>query len=182
MAFVLQFCSWSACRMKRMSSARAITGLAAYFGSTIFHSMFMKFSVIAEVVVGIDVRESHAVPVRHGRDGGHLADQALDLQQPAGGVVNVLRIRIHRGQRRHRAHEHRHGVGVVAEALHELLGGLMEHGVVRDVVHPTLQLALAWAVRRTEAGRRLRETCSARREPRWDSRGSAGFPGRRQCR
>ena len=45
MAFVLQFCSWSACRIKRMSSARAITGFATYFGSTIFHSMFMKFSV-----------------------------------------------------------------------------------------------------------------------------------------
>src|ERR1039458_4994719 len=44
MAFVLQFCSWSACRIKRMSSARAITGLAAYFGSTIFHSIFMKLS------------------------------------------------------------------------------------------------------------------------------------------
>ena len=44
MAFVLQFCSWSACRINRMSSARAITGLATYFGSTIFHSMFMKFS------------------------------------------------------------------------------------------------------------------------------------------
>jgi len=28
---------------KRMSRARAITGLARYFGSTIFHSIFMKF-------------------------------------------------------------------------------------------------------------------------------------------
>ena len=45
MALVLQFCSWSACRMKSTSSARASTGLATYFGSVRFHSMFMKFSV-----------------------------------------------------------------------------------------------------------------------------------------
>ena len=41
MALVLQFCSWSACRMKSTSSARASTGLAAYFGSVRLHSMFM---------------------------------------------------------------------------------------------------------------------------------------------
>ena len=43
--FALQFCSWSMCRMKRMSSARASTGLALYFGSTLRHSMFMKLAV-----------------------------------------------------------------------------------------------------------------------------------------
>jgi hypothetical protein len=31
--------------MNSTSSARASTGLAANFGSVIFHSMFMKFSV-----------------------------------------------------------------------------------------------------------------------------------------
>ena len=31
---------------------------------------------------------------------------------------------------------------VVAKALHELLGGFVEHGVMRDVMHPTLQLTL----------------------------------------
>ena len=41
MALVLQFCSWSACRMNSTSSARASTGLAAYLGSVRFHSMFM---------------------------------------------------------------------------------------------------------------------------------------------
>ena len=44
MALAEQFCSWSACRMNRMSSARARMGFARYFGSTIRHSMFMKFS------------------------------------------------------------------------------------------------------------------------------------------
>ena len=38
---VLQFCSWSACRMNSTSSARASTGLAAYLGSDLRHSMFM---------------------------------------------------------------------------------------------------------------------------------------------
>ena len=46
MALVLQFCSWSACRMNSTSSARASTLFGWYFGSAgIFHSMFMKFSV-----------------------------------------------------------------------------------------------------------------------------------------
>jgi len=36
----------------RMSSAREITGFATYFGSTIFHSMFMKFSVYVRSLSG----------------------------------------------------------------------------------------------------------------------------------
>ena len=38
---------------------------------------------------------------------------------------------------RHRADQHRHGMGVVAETLHELLGGFVQHGVMRDLVDPS---------------------------------------------
>ena len=41
-AFVLAFCSWSACRMKSTSIARSMTGFGTYFGSTIRNSMFRK--------------------------------------------------------------------------------------------------------------------------------------------
>ncbi len=94
---------------------------------------------VAEVVVRIDVGKSINMAIRHGRNRGHLAHQPLDLQQPDRRVVNVLRFRIHARERRHAAHQHRHGVRVVAETFHELLGGFMEHGVVRDVMHPVLQ-------------------------------------------
>ena len=45
MVLVLQFCSWSACRMNSTSSACASTGLALNLGSVRRHSMFMKFLV-----------------------------------------------------------------------------------------------------------------------------------------
>ena len=78
--------------------------------------------------------------VRHGGDGRHLADEALDLVQAVGGIVNVARLGIDAGKRGHRAHEHGHGVSVVAEAFHEFLGALVDHGVVRDLVDPILEL------------------------------------------
>ena len=43
-AFVEQFCSWSACRMKRISSARANTGFASYFDSLMRATIDRKFS------------------------------------------------------------------------------------------------------------------------------------------
>src|ERR1700677_2722195 len=48
---------------------------------------------------------------------------------------------IDRRERRYRAHQHRHGMRVVAETLHELLRGFVEQGVVRDVMYPTFQFA-----------------------------------------
>ena len=42
MALALQFCSWSPCRIKRMSSARSSTGSGRYFTSLIRQSMLRK--------------------------------------------------------------------------------------------------------------------------------------------
>ena len=44
-ALVLQFCSWSACRMNSTSSARSSTGFTLYFSSVIRNSMFRKLPV-----------------------------------------------------------------------------------------------------------------------------------------
>ena len=44
-ALVLQFCSWSACRMNSTSSARSSTGFGWYFSSVILNSMFRKLPV-----------------------------------------------------------------------------------------------------------------------------------------
>ncbi len=45
-------------------------------------------------------------------------------------------------ERAHRRHEHAHRVGVVAEALHEVLDVLVHERVDRDLVHPVGQLSL----------------------------------------
>ena len=45
MALVLQFCSWSACRMNNTSRARSSTGCGRYFSSVILNSMFRKLPV-----------------------------------------------------------------------------------------------------------------------------------------
>src|SRR5579864_4550325 len=37
-------------------------------------------------------------------------------------------------------------MGIVAEALHELLRGFVEHGVVRDLAYPVLKFSLGWQV------------------------------------
>ena len=52
MAVVEQFCSWSAWRMKRMSSARARTGSASKRGSATFHIMERKFGAKSSVLSG----------------------------------------------------------------------------------------------------------------------------------
>src|SRR5512144_1469511 len=41
-AFVEQFCSWSACRMKRTSSAFSSVGFGLYFTSAVLYIMFRK--------------------------------------------------------------------------------------------------------------------------------------------
>ena len=94
---------------------------------------------VAQIVVGIDIRETDIVPVRHGRNRRHLADQPDDLVHAVLGIAHELGVRIHARQRRNRAHEHRHGMRRVTESLHEFLRGLVQHGVVRDVVNPLLE-------------------------------------------
>ena len=61
---------------------------------------------------------------------------------PIHRTVDQLRIRINAGQRRNCAHEHRHGMGRIAETLHEFLRGFMQHGVMCDVVNPVFQFRL----------------------------------------
>ncbi len=95
-AFVEQFCSWSAWSRNRISSARARIGLAAYFGSVAFHSMFMKFSMYLRSLSGY----TYGRPKRAGRrrrQRRHLRDEPDDLTYAVFGVVNVLRFRINRG-------------------------------------------------------------------------------------
>jgi hypothetical protein len=72
----LQFCSWSACRMNRTSSARASTGLAVLRLHHLPQHVHEVFRV-AQVVVRVHVGEPEAVAVAVRRDGWHFADQPV---------------------------------------------------------------------------------------------------------
>jgi hypothetical protein len=92
-------------------------------------------------VVGVHEREAHREPVAHGRQRGHLRDQAQDLLVAAVLVVDVLGVVVERAERAHRADEHAHRVRVVVEPVDEALAHvLVDERVVDDVVVPLGQL------------------------------------------
>ena len=97
---------------------------------------------IGEVVVRIDVRQPEVVPVGERRERRHLRDQAHGRHVALDPVVDVLGVRIEGGQRADRGEQHPHRVGVVAEALDELLDVLVDVGVVGDLEDPLVQLIL----------------------------------------
>ena len=91
---------------------------------------------VAEIVVRINERMTHAVPVRVRRQGRHFGNQADNLLLPDFAVANVPRFRIDSREGRQRTDENPHWMRVVTEAIDEVLDGLVQHGVEGDVVHP----------------------------------------------
>ena len=95
---------------------------------------------VGQVVVRIDVRQPEVVAVGERGQRRHLGDQ------PHGGhvallvVVDVLGVRVEGRQRAGGGEQHPHRVGVVAEALHELLDVLVDEGVVGDLEDPLVEL------------------------------------------
>ena len=77
---------------------------------------------------------------RERRQRWHLGEQPDDLDLAHLLVMDLVGVRVEGRQRAHRGHEHAHGVGVVAEALHEVLHVLVHERVHGDLVHPLLQL------------------------------------------
>ncbi len=77
-----------------------------------------------------------------GRDGRRLGDEPVNLLLPGCGVEDQLAVRIERRHRADGADEHAHRMGIVGEALHELLDVLVHHRVHGDVVGPLLELPL----------------------------------------
>ena len=93
-----------------------------------------------EVVVGVDVGQPHVVAVGEGGQGRHLGDQADRRHVALFGVVDLLRVGVEGRERADPGEQHPHRVGVVAEALEELLEVLVDEGVVGDVVDPAVEL------------------------------------------
>ena len=118
---------------------------------------------VGELVVRVDVRLARDVAVREGAEGRHLGDEADDLEVVALLVRQVLRLGVERAEHPDARLQHPHRVGVVAEALHERAYVVVDEGVVRDLVHPRLelrcarQLAVDQQVRHLEEAALLRE-------------------------
>ena len=95
---------------------------------------------VVELVVRVDVGEAHVVPVGEGGQGRHLGDQPDRRHVALFGVVDLLRVRVEGRERADAGQQHPHRVGVVAEALEELLQVLVDVGVVGDVEGPAVEL------------------------------------------
>ncbi len=97
---------------------------------------------VAEFVIRIDVRIAVVMPEGKRGNRGHLGDQADDLHAPRFDVVHLSRFGVDGGQSRQRAHQHGHGMGVIAEAIHEFLGVFVQQHVRVDFLGPAVQLNL----------------------------------------
>ena len=89
---------------------------------------------VFEVVAGVADREANRVAITRRGNRRHLGNQAHRRQPALLRVLQVQRVVIETGQRAEHAGQHRHRVRVVAEALQELLEGLVQHRVVGDFV------------------------------------------------
>ena len=95
---------------------------------------------VGEVVVGIDVGQPEVVAVGEGGERRHLRDQPNGRHVPLHLVVDVLGVGVEGRQRAGGGEQHPHRVGVVAEALDELLDVLVDVGVVGDLEDPLVEL------------------------------------------
>jgi hypothetical protein len=97
---------------------------------------------VREVVVRIDVGQAEVVAVGERRERRHLGDQPHARHVALELVVDLLRVGVEGGERADGGEEHPHRVGVVAEALDELLDVLVDVGVVGDLEDPLVELVL----------------------------------------
>ena len=118
---------------------------------------------VGQLVVRIDVRLALVVAERERGQRRHLGQQPDDLDVADVWILDLARLGIERGQGTDRREQHPHRVGVVAEALHELLDVLVHEGVDRDLVRPLVELLLAGQlavdqqIRHLEVARALRQ-------------------------
>ena len=115
-------------------------GLVLELGHLVHHPQ--EVPRVAKVVVGVYIGLAHVVAEGERRQRGHLREQADDLDCAHLLVVDLVRVGVERRQCPHRGHQHPHRVGVVAEALHEVLHVLVHERVDRDLVNPLIQLRL----------------------------------------
>ena len=98
---------------------------------------------VVEIVARIDERLAERMLVGRRRDGRQLGDDAVREDLAVPRVMDVHRVVIERGHRRHHRRHHRHRVRVVMEAAEEPQQRLVDHRVIADAVLELLELRLA---------------------------------------
>ncbi len=88
--------------------------------------VFCVTQVVARVHEGL----AQGVLVAHGRDGGHLGDQAVRGDFTVLGIIDVQRVVVESGQGAHYTAHDGHRVGITAETVEEVANLLVHHGVV----------------------------------------------------
>jgi hypothetical protein len=72
-----------------------------------------EVSGVGELVVRVDIGHPEAVPVRKGRQGRHLSEQAVRLELSVLGIEDVLGVRVERREPSDGGHQHAHRVRVI---------------------------------------------------------------------
>ena len=99
---------------------------------------------VALVGAGVDVGPTLRVAVGPGGQRRNLGDQPDDVQAARLWILDLVHgLRVEGAERRDRADQHRHRVGVVAEPVEELLHVLVDERVVVDPVDERLVRLLA---------------------------------------
>ena len=179
---VEQFCSWSACRMNSMSSARTSSGSTSYGSAGSPNVIRRKFSTRRHRVVRVEERLPDRLLERIGRDRGQLGQQADGGQLDLLVVERIQRVLVVRAQRIDRTGEHGHRMRVAREAVEEPLQVLVQQRVPLDLGGELLelircrQLTVDQQVADLDEVRLLGELLDR------DSRGSAESRRRRRCR
>ena len=93
----------------------------------------------------MDIRHAHAVAVGKRRERGHFADEPVEREFMFVLVDHdLLRGGVECGERGDGADEHPHRMGVVMEAVHELLDVFVDERVRGDVSR-SIRRAVPWS-------------------------------------
>ena len=97
---------------------------------------------VVERVVRVDVGLAHRLLVGVGRDRRQLRQQPDGRDLDLLGIQRIQGVLIERGQRTHRAGQHRHRVSVAREPVEQPAQVLVQHGVPLDPANEVVQLGL----------------------------------------
>ncbi len=87
---------------------------------------------VTQVVARVHERLAQRVLVAHGRDGGHLRDQAVRGDFTVLGIIDIQRVVVEGGQRANYATHDGHRVGIAAETAIQVIQLFMYHRMVGD--------------------------------------------------
>ena len=106
-------------------------GVVAQLGHAEHHAQ--EVADVGQLEIGVHERQPVPLPMRERGERRHLAEEAQDLPPSHRRVVDVRRLGIERRERRHGAHEHAHGMGVVVEPVDEARHVLVDQRVAAEL-------------------------------------------------